>query len=80
MHMGPRISERSQPGDRERPEEAEDVTPPVAVPVTPKEKGHDGLAPIRLRRPGEDTDIGRDMRPDITDPGPDLRRPRGAPR
>lgn len=40
-----------------------------AVPVSSKERRHDGWSEIRPRRPGEDTDMGRDLIPDITDPG-----------
>lgn len=70
---GARIPEGPQPGGPERPDEAGDVSPPggYAVPVTKKEKRHDGWAEIRPRRPGEDTDMGQG-RPDITDPGRDL--------
>lgn len=70
-----RIPEGPQPGGPERPDEADRVRPPAddyAVPVTTKERRHDGWSEIRPRRPGEDTDMGRDMLPDITDPGRDI--------
>ncbi len=59
-------------------EEPHGAGPPddYAVPVTCKERRHDGWSEIRPRRPGEDTDMGRDMIPDITDPG-DLVEKRG---
>ena len=71
-----RIPEKPQPGGPERPHEVSSVRPSegndFAVPVTNKERRHDGWSEIRPRRPGEDTDMGRDMIPDITDPGKDL--------
>lgn len=83
-----RIPEESQPGGPGRADEAEKVSPPhQAAPergdtsngddelVSAKEKRHDGYADIRPRRPGEDTDMGRDIVPDITMPGRDLRPP-----
>ncbi len=72
---GARAPENPPPGPP-RPDEArpggDEASGDFAVPVTRKERRHDGWGPIRPRRPGEDTDIGRDMIPDITDPGPDL--------
>lgn len=75
-----RIPEDAQPGGPGRADEAEKVTPPrreegFGVPVTDKEKLHDGYSDIRPRRPGEDTDMGRDIVPDITMPGRDLLPP-----
>lgn len=77
-----RIPEESQPGGPGRADEAEKVTPPRRVKsngdgdlVSDKERRHDGYADIRPRRPGEDTDMGRDLVPDITMPGRDLRPP-----
>lgn len=69
---GASIPEGPQPGGPGRADEAEDVSPSegYAVPVTKKERRHDGWSEIRPRRPGEDTDLGA---PDITDPGKDLR-------
>jgi hypothetical protein len=74
---GARIPEDSQPGGPGRADEADEVSPPggYAVPVTKKEKVHDGWTEIRPRRPGEDTDMG--PVPDITDPGRDLREEKG---
>lgn len=75
-----RIPEPPQPGGPERPDEADHVKPPkneFAVPVTNKERRHDGWSEIRPRRPGEDTDMGRDLLPDITDPGRDLDEEKG---
>ncbi len=77
-----RIPEGPQPGGPERPDEAPEVRPPAegeegyAVPVSRKEKLHDGYTGIRPRRPGEDTDMGRDLVPDITMPGRDLLPPK----
>ncbi len=71
---GARIPEEPQPGGPGRADEAEKVSPPddYAVPITKKEKLHDGWSEIRPRRPGEDTDMSRGPVPDITDPGRDL--------
>jgi hypothetical protein len=67
-----RIPEPPQPGGPERPGDAAQVRPPR----TPdREKTHDGWSEIRRRAPGEDTDMGRDMLPDVTYPGRDLRPP-----
>lgn len=79
---GARIPEGPQPGGPERPDEAADVRPPENPKRDEdekretKEKMHDGWSEIRPRRPGEDTDMGRDMMPDVTYPGRDLRPPR----
>lgn len=85
-----RIPEEPQPGGPERAQEAQSVRPPegepaapektqkeesYAVPVNPKKELHDGYADIRPRRPGEETDMGRDIVPDITIPGRDLLPP-----
>lgn len=67
-----RIPEGPQPGGPERPDEAADVRPQRGV---DPEKTHDGWSEIRRRRPGEDTDMGHDVRPDVTYPGRDLRPP-----
>jgi hypothetical protein len=66
-----RIPEEPQPGGPERPEEAYRVRPPPPE----GERTHDGWSAIRPRQPGEDTDMGRDVVPDVTYPGRDLRPP-----
>jgi hypothetical protein len=71
-----RIPEGPQPGGPERPHEA--ITPPKKTGqsgVVEKER-HDGYSGIRPRRPGEDTNMGRDIIPDITMPGRDLKPPK----
>lgn len=75
-----RAARRTQPArapEPPRPSGPERAAEPgpddeYAVPVTNKERRHDGWSEIRPRRPGEDTDMGRDMVPDITDPGRDI--------
>jgi hypothetical protein len=82
-HHDARIPEGAQPGGPERPDEAHEVAPPreetgagsAEADQGAKELRHDGWTGIRPRKPGEDTDMGRDIVPDITMPGRDLLPP-----
>lgn len=63
----PRVPERA-------PEPVSAPAEQNAVPIPQREKRHDGWGEIRVRRPGEDTDLS--LRPaDITMPGKDLAPP-----